>query len=340
MQNILVTGGAGFIGSHLVDLLLAQDKQVIVLDLLTYAGNLDNLIEAKIFSTFKFVHGDICDPALVANILHDYNIDTVFHLAAESHVDNSIADPGRFITTNINGTYNMLHTCLQYWEAKDKPTNFRFIHVSTDEVFGHLAVNAPPFNEETPYKPNSPYSASKAASDLLVRAWWQTYKFPAIITNCSNNYGPRQHAEKLIPTVVRTALAGQNIPVYGTGQNIRDWLYVQDHCNGLILAAERGLVGASYCFGGNNELRNIDMVHMICDILDTINPKTHSYKDNITYVADRKGHDFRYAIDAIKAHMELGWQPSANFQASFGKTVQYYSAYLQALRHNLEIERE
>ena len=328
MQNVLVTGGAGFIGSHLVDLLLGTGANVVVLDLLTYAGNLDNLAEASVSSQYKFVRGDICDTELVKHLLSEHNIDTVFHLAAESHVDNSIANPGKFIETNVNGTFSMLYAGLQYWEGRGKQDNFRFIHVSTDEVFGQLQMHEPAFNEDTPYKPNSPYSASKAASDLIVRSWYHTYKFPAIITNCSNNFGSRQHNEKLIPTVVRTALAGKSIPIYGTGNNVRDWLYVKDHCQGLMQAGLYGKVGENYCFGGKNELQNNDLVMMICRILDQIKPNINClYSKSIVHVEDRKGHDFRYAIDPRKAQTELAWNYSANFTDDLYATIKHYVVF-------------
>ncbi|HSX20097.1 MAG TPA: dTDP-glucose 4,6-dehydratase [Gammaproteobacteria bacterium] len=332
MQNVLVTGGAGFIGSHLVDMLLEQGKHVVVLDLLTYAGSMENLAEARVYNTFEFVHGDICDGELVSNILRNHNIDTVFHLAAESHVDNSIADPGKFIQTNVTGTYSMLYACLHYWEDKGRPHDFRFIHVSTDEVFGQLGLDDPAFNEQTAYAPNSPYSASKAASDLLARAWYHTYKFPAIITNCSNNFGTRQHTEKLIPKVVALALSGKPITIYGSGENIRDWLYVKDHCQGLILAATHGNIGESYCFGGNNEIKNIDIVLTICDMLDTFKPKGSPYRANIIHVADRKGHDFRYAIDATKARTALNWQTGINFAENLYTTIRYYGVMITPVK--------
>lgn len=323
-RNILVTGGAGFIGSHLVDLLLKNNAKVVVLDSLTYAGSLHNLSAARVNNKFKFVQGDICDQQIISEILNTYNIDLVFHLAAESHVDNSLLNPGAFIDTNITGTYSMLVSCLKYWEARNKPDHFKFVHISTDEVFGQLALTDAPFDENSPYKPNSPYSASKAASDLLVRAWHHSYKFPAIITNASNNFGPRQHGEKLIPTVIRSALSGKRIPIYGNGKNIRDWLFVQDFCKGLMLAAKQGVNGESYCFGGNNELTNLDLALKICKILDHLYPNDESYSNYISYVEDRKGHDFRYAIDSTKAKTALGWNIINNFDVNLTQTINYY----------------
>lgn len=323
-RHILVTGGAGFIASHLVDMLLKNNANVIVLDALTYAGNLQNLANARLHRNFKFVQGDICDPLTVAELLNAYNIDLVFHLAAESHVDNSLTNPRAFIDTNITGTYNMLFACLKFWEANSKPEQFRFIHISTDEVFGQLSLTDVAFDENSPYKPNSPYSASKAASDLLVRAWHHSYKFPAIITNASNNFGPRQHGEKLIPTVIRNALARRKIPIYGNGTNIRDWLFVQDFCRGLISAAKYGEVGENYCFGGNMELNNLELATKICKLLDNLYPGEQPYSSYISYVEDRKGHDFRYAVDPTKAKATLGWRLETNFDNNLLQTIKSY----------------
>ena len=323
MKSILVTGGAGFIGSHLVDLLMAQDLNVVVLDALTYAGSKDNLETHFNKPNFHFVEGNICDGELVSDLLARHTIDTVLHLAAESHVDNAIEEPGIFIKTNVEGSYTLLKACLDAWQNTDGK---RFLHVSTDEVFGQLKENDPPFNEETSYAPSSPYSASKASSDLLARAWHHTYKFPVVITNCSNNYGSRQHDEKLIPTIIRNALAGKIIPIYGTGMNIRDWLYVEDHCKGLIAAITQGALGETYCLGGDNEVKNLDIARQICGILDKKIPKANgkSYAEQIQFVTDRKGHDFRYAIDFSKAKSKIGWTPQIDFQTGLEKTVDHY----------------
>lgn len=325
MQSVLVTGGAGFIGSHLVDLLAKQNLKIVVLDALTYAGSKDNLKSHFSDPNFTFVEGNICDADLVLSLLKTHNIDSVFHLAAESHVDNAIANPGVFIKTNVDGTYTLLNACKNIWEH-DGYANKRFLHVSTDEVFGQLKLDDPPFNELTPYAPSSPYSASKASSDLLAKAWYHTYKFPVVITNCSNNYGSRQHAEKLIPTVIRSALADKPIPIYGTGTNIRDWLFVEDHASGLMSAMIEGALGESYCFGGDNELANLPLAKMICEILDEQRPRKDgkSYTDQIQFVTDRKGHDFRYAIDFSKAKAQLGWAPAIEFRTGLAKTVSYY----------------
>lgn len=322
----LVTGGAGFIGSHLVDFLISQKHHVIVVDKLTYAGNVNYLASAKASSLLSFYQMDIGDTKSILSLLHEHCVNTIYHLAAESHVDNSIEDAAEFIQTNVVGTFSMLNASLQYWGVQDKNPHFRFIHVSTDEVFGHLTESEPPFTEDSPYKPNSPYSASKAASDHLARAWYQTYKLPVITTHCSNNYGPRQHAEKLIPTIIRSALLGKEIPIYGTGRNIRDWIFVKDHCKGLYLAAQNGKPGESYCFGGNNEKRNLELAHLICTHLDKIHPRADgkSYASQIAFVEDRKGHDWRYAIDNQKSHQELGFVPERNFDEYITETLMFY----------------
>ncbi|MDH5766708.1 MAG: dTDP-glucose 4,6-dehydratase [Gammaproteobacteria bacterium] len=322
----LVTGGAGFIGSHLVDLLISYGHEVIVVDNLTYAGDIDNLNNAAENSKLIFVEDDICNGQVIYDLLKEHKVKTIYHLAAESHVDNSINNSFPFIQTNVVGTYTMLDAALKYWGENDKFPEFRFIHVSTDEVYGHLGESDPAFHETTPYAPNSPYSASKAGSDHLARAWHMTFGLPVIITNCSNNYGSRQHFEKLIPTIVRNALAGNDIPIYGNGKNIRDWLYVKDHCMGLYLAAQKGNIGSSYCFGGGNEKRNIDLAEEICGILDEAHPRDDkkSYADQITFVEDRKGHDWRYAINYSKAKSELGYEPQNIGDSYLVDTVDYY----------------
>lgn len=327
MSTVLVTGGAGFIGSHLTDLLIEKGHTVVVLDKLTYAGDRRNLSAAEESGKLVFVHADVCNTDLVLNILKTNKIIEIFHLAAESHVDNSIHDPDTFVTTNVLGTISMLKAALSYWKEIDQIEHARFVHVSTDEVFGHLGEEDEPFSEETPYKPNSPYSASKAASDHFARAWHSTYGLPVITTNCSNNFGPRQHQEKLIPTIIRNALEEKPIPIYGTGKNIRDWLYVKDHCEGIYLALKKGRVGESYAFGGNNEMRNIQIAEMICAILDRQVPRQNkeSYKDLLTFVEDRKGHDWRYAINTTKVEKELGFDPASHCDDHLLETVLYYS---------------
>ena len=333
MKSILVTGAAGFIGSNLVEYLIEKysDCKIVVLDLLTYAGDAENLKAVKNAKNFTFVHGDICDRSLVERIFQHYYINNVIHLAAESHVDNSITNPGVFIETNVNGTFTLLDVAYRYWMEKPfvfKPgfEDSRFLHVSTDEVYGTLGETGL-FTEETPYAPNSPYSASKASSDLIVRSYHHTYGMNTVITNCSNNYGPKQHDEKLIPTVIRKALAGENIPIYGDGKNIRDWLYVKDHCSGITLAFEKGINGEVYNIGGENERNNNYIAAKICEILDELVPlENKSYKDLITYVEDRAGHDYRYAIDASKIENNLGWKAEENFETGILKTVQWYLA--------------
>jgi dTDP-glucose 4,6-dehydratase len=311
-KNILVTGGAGFIGSSFVAQQVAKGNFVIILDKLTYAGKKENISWIKNSANYKLIIGDILDLTLVTNILKEYNIDNIVHFAAESHVDNSIANPDCFIETNINGTYNLLKAALPY---KDK-AGFRFHHISTDEVFGDLPLNSSDkFNEDTPYNPSSPYSSSKAASDHLVRAYHRTYNLPITISNCSNNYGPRQHDEKLIPTIIRKALSGADIPIYGDGKNVRDWIHVDDHNRAVDLIIEKGKIGETYLIGGNNELDNNQIVAQICKILDKEHPKQDgsSYQNQITYVTDRKGHDRRYAINDHKIKTELGFKNTINF---------------------------
>lgn len=327
MKKILVTGGCGFIGSCFVLRQIKAQNLVINLDKLTYAANPANLLEIEKNHNYHFILGDICNQNLVSEILEKFQIDLVVNFAAESHVDNSIANPDSFIQTNINGTFSLLNASLKYWQnlAKESQDGFRFIHISTDEVYGSLELDDPKFNENSKYRPNSPYSASKAASDHLVRAWVETYKLPAIITNCSNNFGPRQHLEKLIPTIINSCLNNKNIPIYGTGHNIRDWIYVEDHCLGIELAVNHGKIGESYCFGGDAEKRNIDIAEKICEILDSLRPKNSgSYKSQITFVKDRKGHDFRYAIDSAKAKTELGFAILGSFEEKLQQTVEWY----------------
>ena len=325
-MTALITGGAGFIGSHLVDLLISKGQKVVVVDKLTYASDIKNLDKAYLSALFTFICEDVCNAQAILQTLKDHSIQTVYHLAAESHVDNSIHEPSPFIETNINGTYSMLSASLKYWEELGRFKDFRFIHVSTDEVFGCLRDEDPAFNEETPYAPNSPYSASKAAGDHLARAWNRTYGLPVIITNCSNNFGTRQHKEKLIPTIIKNALQGNPIPIYGTGKNIRDWIFVKDHCVGINLAAIKGTAGECYCFGGKNEKQNIQIASEICKDLDYLCPRTdgQSYHNQIAYVEDRKGHDWRYAIDSSKATKELGYHPSKDTDGCFKETIKYY----------------
>jgi len=326
---ILVTGGAGFIGSNFVlDWLAHADEQVINLDALTYAGNLENLASLDGDTRHHFIKGDIGDFDLVAQLLAEHQPRAVINFAAESHVDRSIHGPEDFIQTNIVGTFRLLEAVRAYWgklEAADK-ADFRFLHVSTDEVYGSLAKDDPAFSETNRYEPNSPYSASKAASDHLVRAYHHTYGLPVLTTNCSNNYGPFHFPEKLIPLVIHNALAGKPLPIYGDGQQIRDWLYVKDHCSAIRRVLEAGKLGETYNVGGWNEKPNLDVVHTLCSILDELSPRPDGkpYKDQITYVTDRPGHDRRYAIDASKIERELGWKPAETFETGIRKTVQWY----------------
>ena len=327
-RNVLVTGAAGFIGSNFVHHLLAQDAavQVVSLDALTYAGNRQNLEGLPDAARHVLVHGDICDAALVDGLLREHRIDTVVHFAAESHVDRSISGPGEFVRTNVTGTFTLLQACRQYWqvEAALGDTSVRFHHISTDEVFGTLGRDDPAFTETIPYAPNSPYSASKAASDHLVRAWFHTYGLPVVTTNCSNNFGPRQHGEKLIPTIIRSCLKGQPIPVYGDGSNVRDWLYVTDHCVGIEAVLRNGRLGECYNIGGGNEQHNLDVVRLICRVMDAESPAGAPHERLITFVTDRPGHDWRYAIDASKIQQELGWVRAQRFEAEIGETVRWY----------------
>ncbi|EPX82412.1 dTDP-glucose 4,6-dehydratase [Salipiger mucosus] len=323
-MKILVTGGAGFIGSAVVRLAVARGHEVVNLDALTYAACLDNLAEVADSPLYAFEHADIRDRAALDRIFAAHAPDTVMHLAAESHVDRSIDGPGDFIETNITGTYNMLEAARAYWVQAGKPEGFRFHHISTDEVFGTLGATGQ-FTEETPYAPNSPYSASKASSDHLVRAWHETYGLPVVMTNCSNNYGPYHFPEKLIPVVILNALAGKPIPIYGDGSNVRDWLYVEDHADALLTVLEKGPLGRSYNIGGENERSNLELVQTICAILDEAHPRNEgSYADLITFVTDRPGHDARYAIDPTRIREELGWRPSVTVEEGLEKTVRWY----------------
>ena len=328
---ILVTGGAGFIGGNFVLDYLANPKVagLVNLDKLTYAGNLETLKTVEHDPRYHFIQGDIGNVSLVSDLLEKYAITAVVNFAAESHVDRSILGPGEFIHTNIVGTFHLLEAVRAYWEklSTGPKESFRFIHVSTDEVYGTLALSDPAFSETNPYEPNSPYSASKAASDHLVRAWYHTYGLPVVTTNCSNNYGPYHFPEKLIPLVILNAINGKSLPIYGDGQQIRDWLYVKDHCSAIRRVLELGKLGQTYNIGGWNEKTNLEVVRTICQILDTIKPKQHgSYADQITYVKDRPGHDRRYAIDASKIERELDWKPKETFDTGIRKTVEWYLA--------------
>ncbi len=327
-HTLLVTGGAGFIGSAFVRQAVAAGQRVIVLDVLTYAGHRINL-EGVDVNLHTLVVGDIADGTLVAKLLRDHAIDAVAHFAAESHVDNSISKPSAFIDTNIVGTYRLLEAAREYWNAlaPDKKDSFRFLQVSTDEVYGSLGPKGA-FSETTAMKPNSPYSASKAAGDHLARAWHKTYGLPVLVTNCSNNYGPRQHPEKLIPHMITRALSGESLPVYGDGKNIRDWIHVEDHCAGVALALAKGVPGETYCFGGQAEFTNIDLVTIICKTLDKLKPRNRggSYESQIAFVKDRLGHDKRYAIDDTKAKRELGFKRRHNFESGLRATVEWYLA--------------
>jgi len=327
-RSIVITGGAGFIGSNFVHHWCENypEDRVIVLDALTYAGNLNNLATLKDRKNFRFLQGDICDRALVDELFAGENIDTVAHFAAESHVDRSILGPGAFVQTNVVGTFTLLESFRQHWLSNHQPDNYRFLHVSTDEVYGSLGVDDPAFTETTPYAPNSPYSASKAGSDHLARAYFHTYGMPTIITNCSNNYGSYHFPEKLIPLMCINILLGKPLPVYGDGQNVRDWLYVRDHCQALDTVIHKGKAGETYNIGGNNEVKNIDLVRMLCDLMDELAPDlpVKPAQNLITFVKDRPGHDRRYAIDASKIRTELGWQPEETVEGGLRKTIQWY----------------
>ncbi|MEM8770345.1 MAG: dTDP-glucose 4,6-dehydratase [Pseudomonadota bacterium] len=324
-MKILVTGGAGFIGSAVVRMALDRNLEIINFDKLTYAANLENLTGYENHAGYAFVKGDICDAAAVRSALDNHQPDAVMHLAAESHVDRSIDGPGAFIETNILGTYTLLAECRRYFERLEakRKAKFRFHHISTDEVYGALGETGL-FTEETPYRPNSPYSASKASSDFLVRAWGETFALPVVTSNCSNNYGPFQFPEKLIPVVILKALGKEPIPVYGKGENVRDWLYVDDHADALLLILEKGVLGETYNVGGNNERKNIDLVRSICKIMDELAPSPEPYESLIEFVTDRPGHDLRYAVDAGKIERELGWRPSVTVEDGLKKTVEWY----------------
>lgn len=332
-DTIVVTGGAGFIGSNFVNAWLKLKLGKLVnLDKLTYAGNMENLAEISHDPDHVFIHADIGDRAAVKSLLETHKPRAVLNFAAESHVDRSIHGPDAFIQTNVVGTFNLLEEVRAYWQALpvESQQSFRFLHVSTDEVYGSLGPNDPAFKETNPYQPNSPYSASKAASDHLVRAYHHTYGLPTLTTNCSNNYGPYHFPEKLIPLVIHNALSGKPLPIYGNGSNIRDWLYVEDHCSAIREVLAKGLPGETYNIGGWNEKTNLDVVHTLCDILDQERPKAQgSYRDQITFVKDRPGHDLRYAIDASKIEQTLGWKPQETFETGIRKTVRWYLEHAQ-----------
>lgn len=323
-MKILVTGGAGFIGSAVVRLAIARGASVVNVDAVTYAACLNNVANVADHPNYAFEQVDIRDREALVDVFSTHTPDAVMHLAAESHVDRSIDAPADFIETNITGTFNMLEAARSYWQAQGRPVTFRFHHVSTDEVFGSLGRTGM-FNETTPYDPRSPYSASKASSDHLVRAWYETFGLPIVLTNCSNNYGPFQFPEKLIPLVILNALMGKPIPIYGDGENIRDWLYVEDHADALLLVLEQGAVGRNYNIGGENERTNLEMVETLCAILDRLSPRDRgSYTELITFVTDRPGHDARYAIDPARIRDELGWRPSVTVEGGLEKTVHWY----------------
>jgi dTDP-glucose 4,6-dehydratase len=327
-KNVLITGGAGFIGCNFVRHLLRIDPAVMIvnLDALTYAGSLENLADLPDPARHHFVKGDICARTLIDRLLREHSIDTVVHFAAESHVDRSITGPGAFVQTNVIGSYTLLEACRQYWlqELSWDDARCRFHHISTDEVYGTLGPQDPPFTEATPYAPNSPYSASKAASDHLVRAYFHTYKLPVVTTNCSNNFGPNQHGEKFIPTVIRACLQQKPIPVYGNGSNIRDWLFVEDHCFGIDAVLRGGRLGETYNIGGGNERHNIDIVQLICRLMDELRPQAAPHDKLISFVTDRPGHDWRYAIDAAKLSSELGWRRAEAFEDEMRRTIAWY----------------
>ena len=325
-MKILVTGGAGFIGSAVVRLAVARGHSVVNLDALTYAANLENVAPVADSPLYAFEQADLRDRAALDRILAEHRPDAIMHLAAESHVDRSIDGPGVFVETNVTGTYNLLEAARSHWTRTGQPEGFRFHHISTDEVFGSLGPTGQ-FTEDTPYDPRSPYSASKAASDHLVRAWHETYGLPVVLTNCSNNYGPYHFPEKLVPVVILNALHGRPIPIYGDGRNIRDWLYVEDHADALLLVLEQGKIGRSYNIGGENEATNLDLVRMICAEMDRLRPGDAPHDRLITFVADRPGHDRRYAIDPTRIRTELGWRPSVTPEEGLRRTVEWYLAH-------------
>jgi dTDP-glucose 4,6-dehydratase len=344
-MKILITGGAGFIGSAVIrNIIQHTDDSVVNLDKLTYAGNLESLVEVSDSDRYAFEQVDICNATELTRVFEQHKPDAVMHLAAESHVDRSIDGPAEFIQTNIVGTYTLLEAARAYWNklAEPKKTNFRFHHISTDEVYGDLEGPDDLFTEETPYAPSSPYSASKASSDHLVRAWLRTYDFPTLITNCSNNYGPYHFPEKLVPLIILNALEGKDLPIYGKGNQIRDWLYVEDHARALYKVVTDGEVGETYNIGGHNEKQNIEVVHTICELLEELVPKNpnsresgskQGFKGLITYVQDRPGHDIRYAIDAQKIERKLGWAPVETFESGIRKTVKWYLANTEWTSH-------
>ncbi|EKD71778.1 MAG: hypothetical protein ACD_46C00101G0003 [uncultured bacterium] len=327
-RSMLVTGGAGFIGANFIHYVLTHEPhiQIVNLDKLTYAGSLDNIKNLSHPERHHFIQGDIGDANLVRHIMTHHHIDTIVHFAAESHVDRSIASPQSFVETNVLGTFTLLEAARHHWFTMENcaPTQCRFHHISTDEVYGSLNLSDPAFTEKTAYQPNSPYSASKAGSDHLARAYYHTYGLPVTISNCSNNYGPRQHAEKFIPTVIRACLNWQPIPVYGNGKNIRDWLYVDDHCRGVMQVIQAGIVGENYNLGGNNEWENLSLANFICEQMDRIRPQKQSHKSLINFVTDRPGHDFRYAININKIKTELGWEPKETLESGLEKTIGFY----------------